>query len=61
VARGDPSALTLVPVAVLLGLMLLVGLHVPRPIVQLISDATETVLGTGTTLAARQQDMTWLK
>jgi hydrogenase-4 component F len=52
VARGDPSALTLAPLAVLLGLMLLIGLHVPGPVVQLISDATATVLATPAAMAA---------
>jgi hydrogenase-4 component F len=61
VAKGKLGVLTVAPVAVLLGLMLLVGLHVPRPIVQLISDATGTVLGTPPTLAARPQELTWLK
>jgi hydrogenase-4 component F len=61
VARGDPSALTLVPLAVLLGLMLWIGLHVPGPVVQLITDATETVLGTPTAMAALERNMTWLK
>jgi len=61
VARGDPSALTLAPLAVLLGLMLLIGLHVPRPVVQLITEATETVLGTPSAMAALEKDTTWLK
>jgi hydrogenase-4 component F len=59
VARGDPSALTLAPLAVLLGLMLLIGLHVPGPVVQLISDATATVLATPVAMAAPKGIMTW--
>lgn len=57
VPRGDPSAWTLAPLAVLLGLMLLIGLHVPGPVVQLINDATEIVLGTPGT---PPKEMTWL-
>jgi hydrogenase-4 component F len=54
--RGDPSAWTLAPLAVLLGLMLLIGLHVPAPVVQLINDATEIVLGTPGTA---NKELTW--
>jgi len=32
--------------------MLLIGLHVPGPVVQLISDATATVLATPAAMAA---------
>jgi hydrogenase-4 component F len=52
VAKGDPSVLTLLPLAVLLGLMLLIGLQVPGPLAKLITDATETVLGTAPAAAA---------
>jgi hypothetical protein len=44
--------LTLLPLAVLLGLMLLIGLQVPGPLAKLITDATETVLGTAPAAAA---------
>jgi hydrogenase-4 component F len=57
VARGDPSAWTLAPLAVLLGIMLLIGLHVPGPVVQLITDATEIVLGPPDTAP---KELTWL-
>jgi hydrogenase-4 component F len=63
-SRGDPSAWTLAPIAVLLALMLAIGLHVPEPMVQLISDATETVLGiaaTQTAETALTKETTWLK
>jgi hydrogenase-4 component F len=42
--KGDVGALALLPLGVLLALVLLMGLHVPRPISELIADATEVVL-----------------
>jgi len=63
-SRGDPSAWTLAPLAVLLALMLAIGVHVPGPMVQLMSDATETVLGISPTHAADTaptKETTWLK
>jgi hydrogenase-4 component F len=55
VPKGEPRVLTLLPLAALLGLMLLIGLHVPGPVAQLISGATETVRG------PINKDMTWPK
>ena len=60
VARSDLSALTLVPMGVLLALMLLMGLHVPGPVTQLIADASETVLGTPAASAQLALSKPWI-
>ncbi|BEV70889.1 hydrogenase 4 subunit F [Paludibacterium sp. THUN1379] len=43
VEKGEPGALTLLPMAVLLGLMLLMGVAAPRPVTDLLHAATAAV------------------
>jgi len=45
VRRGDLGALTLAPLGLALALVLLMGLHVPAPVTQILAQATSTVVG----------------
>ena len=45
VRRGDLGALTLAPLGLTLALVLLMGLHVPEPVAQILTQATNTVVG----------------
>jgi len=44
VAKGGLGYLTLLPMFVLVGLMLVMGINIPRPVTALLQDATKIVL-----------------
>ncbi|MBK5075117.1 hydrogenase 4 subunit F [Budviciaceae bacterium CWB-B4] len=47
VAKGELGSLTTLPIAVLMVLMLVMGLHIPQPVLQLLHNATSIVLDNG--------------
>ena len=47
VAKGELGVMTVLPIAVLMVLMLVMGLHIPQPVLQLLENATSIVLDNG--------------
>ncbi|MCD1126638.1 hydrogenase 4 subunit F [Jinshanibacter sp. LJY008] len=47
VAKGELGSMTTLPIAVLMVLMLIMGLHIPQPVLQLLHNATSIVLDSG--------------
>lgn len=47
VAKGELGVMTLLPIGVLMVLMLVMGLHIPQPVLQLLENATSIVLDNG--------------
>ena len=61
VQKGEVGSLTLIPMAILLVLMLVMGINVPQPVKNLLEHATSIVLDNGGTPLAEGLKMPWQK
>ncbi len=58
-AKGELGAMTLLPIALLMVLMLIMGLHIPQPVLQLLHNAAAIVMDNGSLPVGDSLTLPW--
>lgn len=58
-AKGELGSMTLLPIALLMVLMLVMGLHIPQPVLQLLHNAAAIVMDNGSVPASDMLTLPW--